>query len=175
MSRPPQSLLRYTLADSEFGPIVVVASPRGLCALRYVEKQAPAELEAALRREYPAAEVRRDDAGLRPLVRQVNDVLSGRLDASEVPLDLQGTPFQVRVWQELVKVPWGATITYSELAARAGRPAAIRAVASCCARNRIALLVPCHRIVAKGGGLGGYYYGLDRKRRLLEREGALFV
>ena len=167
------ALLRYTSTDTACGPIWIVASDRGLVALSYTEGQPAPALEKYLRRKFPGCDPRPDDKGLQPLVAQVRTVLAGKLEATRVPLDLRGTPFQVRVWQELAKVPWGRTLTYSELAAKAGNEGAVRAVASACARNPIGLVVPCHRILRKGGGLGGYYYGLERKRRLLELEGAV--
>ena len=92
------------------------------------------------------------------------------MPAASLPLDLIGTDFQKRVWRELLKVPWGRTLTYSELARKIGEPTAVRAVASACARNPVAMIVPCHRILCKDGSLGGYYWGLPKKKRLLERE-----
>ena len=100
------------------------------------------------------------------------DGLSTAEGEARIALDLQGTPFQQKVWKALQKVPKGETISYSDLARRAGVPKAVRATASACARNPVALLVPCHRIVRRDGGLGGYGGGLERKRRLLEIEGA---
>ena len=107
---------------------------------------------------------------LQPLLAKVTRVLAGRLPAERIPLDPAGTPFQKRVWRKMLEVPWGQTLSYSDLARKVGKPRAVRAVASACARNPIACIVPCHRILRKGGGLGGYYWGLEKKRELLERE-----
>jgi len=103
-------------------------------------------------------------------VTKIRQVLAGQLPASSVPLDPAGTVFQKRVWNEMVKLPWGSTISYSDLARRVGNPRAVRAVASACARNPITFIVPCHRILHKGGGVGGYYWGVEVKQRLLEME-----
>jgi AraC family transcriptional regulator of adaptative response/methylated-DNA-[protein]-cysteine methyltransferase len=91
----------------------------------------------------------------------------------DLPLDLKGTAFQMRVWKELQKIPYGSTATYEQIASRIGSPTASRAVARACASNNVALAVPCHRVVRKGGALSGYRWGVERKKALLEREAAL--
>ena len=127
-------------------------------------------LEAALRAEYPAAEVRRDDAGLNPWADDLIGHLDGRLPHLNLPIDVRATAFQRRVWQELLAIPYGGTKTYSEIARALGQPTAARAVARACATNPVAVLIPCHRVVREGGGLGGYRWGLERKKALLDRE-----
>jgi len=116
-------------------------------------------LEAGLRKGVSAGEIHRDDAGLQGWVGLVLDQLAGSGPRKDLPLDVQATAFQHRVWQELRAIPRGQTRSYSEVARRIGRPRAARAVARACASNRVALLVPCHRVVATGGGLGGYRWG----------------
>jgi AraC family transcriptional regulator of adaptative response/methylated-DNA-[protein]-cysteine methyltransferase len=131
-------------------------------------------LEAKLRAEFPNAELQRVDAGrdafLAPRVRAVADALAGK--KAKVEVDLLGTAFQKKVWDALMRIPPGETRSYAEVAAQLGAPKAARAVASACAHNRIAVLVPCHRVVRGDGSAGGYRWGLPLKRRLLQREGA---
>jgi AraC family transcriptional regulator of adaptative response/methylated-DNA-[protein]-cysteine methyltransferase len=165
----------FASARTPFGWMVVGATERGLCWLSLAASKA--EAEASLRSEFPAAVLRRDpslsrlvDAALES-VREGNDLTEnrGRTDA----LDLRGTVFQLRVWQALRKIPRGETRSYSQLARELGDPKATRAVARACATNRVALLVPCHRVVGADGSLSGYRWGVERKRKLLETEGAL--
>jgi AraC family transcriptional regulator of adaptative response/methylated-DNA-[protein]-cysteine methyltransferase len=160
----------YTVTDSPLGRLLVAATERGVAAVSLGDSESA--LESSLRTEYPAAEIRRDDAGLQRWVSVVLDQLAGTAPRADLPLDVQATAFQHRVWQELRAIPRGQTRSYSEVARRLGRPRAARAVAQACARNRVALLIPCHRVVEAGGGLGGYRWGVDRKRALLEREQA---
>ena len=105
-----------------------------------------------------------------PILRQLRERLHGERETVDMPLDLRGSPFFLKVWQVMQKVPWGETWSYQELARRAGRPKAVRAAASACARNPICILVPCHRIISSDGSLGGYGGGLDMKRALLDSE-----
>lgn len=159
--------LRYALADSPLGRLLVAATERGIAAVSLGESDA--KLEDALRSEYPAADITRDDAALAGRVRDVVARLSGGA-GRELPLDINATAFQWRVWQELLKIPAGATRSYGEIARSLGRPSAARAVAQACASNPVALVIPCHRVVAGDGGLGGYRWGTDRKRQLLAAE-----
>jgi AraC family transcriptional regulator, regulatory protein of adaptative response / methylated-DNA-[protein]-cysteine methyltransferase len=159
--------LRYTVADSPLGRLLVAATDRGIAAVSVGDSDAG--LDAALHAEYPAAEIRRDDAALRERLRDVLARLSGDT-ARELPLDINATAFQWRVWQELLRIPSGATRSYGEVARAVGRPSAARAVAQACATNPVALVIPCHRVVAADGGLGGYRWGTERKERLLKAE-----
>jgi len=127
-------------------------------------------LEADLRAQYPQAIVRRDERALGPAVRVLLLLLRGRRPHVELPLDVRATAFQRAVWQQLCRIPLGETRSYSEVAAALGAPAAARAVARACAANPVALLVPCHRVIRKSGALGGYGWGIDRKRALLAAE-----
>lgn len=167
--------IRWSVIDTALGRALVAATERGICM---VEVAAPvggdAELEAKLRAEFPNANLERVDAGrdefLAPRVRAVADALAGK--RTQVPVDLLGTAFQKRVWDALMKIPAGQTRSYAEVAAGLGKPRATRAVASACAHNRIAVIVPCHRVIRGDGSLGGYRWGLPLKDRLLQREHA---
>ena len=162
----------HASARTPFGWMVVGATKKGLCWLSLAASKE--EAEASLRSEFPAAVLRRDPSLSRLVnaalenVREGNDLTEnrGRTDA----LDLRGTVFQLRVWQALRKIPRGETRSYSQLARELGDPKATRAVARACATNRVALLVPCHRVVGADGSLTGYRWGLERKRQLLKAE-----
>jgi AraC family transcriptional regulator, regulatory protein of adaptative response / methylated-DNA-[protein]-cysteine methyltransferase len=164
----------YTTARSPFGWIIVGATERGLCWLSL--GSTAAEAEAGLRAEFPAAALRRDpslcglvDAAIAS-VREGDDL--GRSRDQIGALDLRGTVFQLRVWQALRRIPRGETRTYSQLAREMGEPNATRAVARACAMNRVAVVVPCHRVVGASGALTGYRWGVERKQQILEAEGA---
>jgi len=164
----------WASASSPFGWIIVGATDRGLCWLSLASTRS--EAEASLREEFPAAELHQDHSLLRLVdgalerVREGSDLSDsrGRVDS----LDLRGTVFQLRVWQALRQIPRGETRSYSQLARELGDPNATRAVARACATNRVALVVPCHRVVGASGSLTGYRWGVERKRQLLEAERA---
>ena len=163
----------FTTEKTTFGWMIVGATGRGLCWLALAGKKA--EAEATLREEFPLATLKRDsslagmvDAALGVVVGQTNS--SKKLAASQA-LDLRGTEFQLRVWQALRRIPRGETRSYSQLARELGEPKATRAVARACAMNRVAVVVPCHRVVGVSGALTGYRWGVERKRMLLEAEG----
>jgi AraC family transcriptional regulator, regulatory protein of adaptative response / methylated-DNA-[protein]-cysteine methyltransferase len=161
------SEIRYTVVTSGMGAVLVGATGQGVCAALFGDaKGLPAELAA----QFPAAALVRDDAGLREWADAIVESVEGRVPAASVPLDLRGTAFQRRVWDELRRIPPGKTASYAEIAQRVGRPSAARAVAGACAANRVAVVVPCHRVVRADGGLGGYRWGVDRKRALLDGE-----
>ena len=153
---------------TSLGVVVVAATARGVCAIRIGED--PAQLEEEVAREFPHATLERDDEGLSHVVALVALVARGRGVATSLPLDLRGTAFQVRVWEELRGVARGTTLTYSELAERVGAPTAVRATGSACGANPVALVVPCHRVVRRDGSLGGYRWGLEVKQALLSAE-----
>jgi AraC family transcriptional regulator of adaptative response/methylated-DNA-[protein]-cysteine methyltransferase len=159
--------IRYALVRSPIAALAVGMTDRGVCAVLLAddEEAALAELEA----EFPNARLLEAEPSSAEVVRAVVAHVAG-VSAGPVPLDLVGTAFQRRVWAELQKVARGETSTYGEIAERIGRPTATRAVASACAGNHVGVLVPCHRIVRSDGGLGGYKWGVERKRRLLDRE-----
>jgi AraC family transcriptional regulator of adaptative response/methylated-DNA-[protein]-cysteine methyltransferase len=147
----------------------VAATARGICFVSLAGSDR--ELEATLRAEFPAAaQIRRDEAGLAGAVAAILDHLNGSEPHIDLPLDIRATAFQRRVWEELRRIPAGETRSYSEVASALGRPQARRAVAQACAANPVAIVVPCHRVVRSDGAAGGYRWGADRKRQLLERE-----
>lgn len=179
--------IRWSIVATALGPALVAATARGVCAIELGDDEDA--LAQKLRDEFPQAALSRVDAGrdefLAPRVRAVAEALAGdsvrrcKRDAasmqaaSQTPtlaVDLIGTAFQKRVWDALMKIPPGETRSYAELAADLGAPKAARAVASACAHNRVAIVVPCHRVIRGDGSLGGYRWGLPLKRRLLERE-----
>ena len=160
--------IRYTAAETTAGRIVVGATERGVCCVLFVD---PAEDEGTvLRAEFPAAEVIRDDRALCDEADRVRRMIDTGDARGDIPLDLVGTPFQRRVWAELRAIAPGETATYAEVARRIGEPTATRAVANACAGNHAAVVVPCHRVVRTDGGLGGYRWGIERKRSLLATE-----
>ena len=164
--------IHWSLVDTALGQALVAATERGICM---VELGADAQaLQRKLREEFPRAQLERVDAGrdefLAPRVRAVAERLAGR--DSDVPLALVGTAFQKRVWDALMKIPRGQTRSYAQVAQAVGAPNAARAVASACARNKVAIVVPCHRVVRGDGSPGGYRWGLPLKQQLLDRERA---
>lgn len=164
--------IRFTLTDSPFGRLLVGATERGICAVTLGDDDAA--LEAELRREYPSAEIARDDAALQDWLAALLPRLEGSATARDLPLDLQATSFQWRVWRALQEIPYGETRSYREIASALGQPQAARAVAQACASNRVALVIPCHRVVRGDGTSSGYRWGTERKRRILgfEAEGS---
>jgi AraC family transcriptional regulator of adaptative response/methylated-DNA-[protein]-cysteine methyltransferase len=166
--------IAWASARSPFGWVIVGATERGLCWLSLAASKA--EADASLRSEFPAAALRRDPALLRHVdaalecVRTGTSVVQNQKPAERDALDLRGTVFQLRVWQALRQIPRGETRSYSQLARELGDPKATRAVARACATNRVALVVPCHRVVGADGSLTGYRWGVERKRQLLKAE-----
>ena len=163
--------IRYSIVASPHGRLLVGATDRGVAAVLLGDTDAG--LARDLRAQFPAADIARVNAGdawLRGLVRRVAAEVRRPGSAGVIPLDLQGTAFQWKVWQALTAIPAGQTRTYAELARSVGRPRAIRAVASACAANRVAVVVPCHRVIRRDGTLGGYRWGLPRKAGLLKAE-----
>ncbi|WP_416821328.1 bifunctional DNA-binding transcriptional regulator/O6-methylguanine-DNA methyltransferase Ada, partial [Cronobacter sakazakii] len=163
-----QTAIRYAIAPCEAGLCLVATSDRGLCAVLLADDAAA--LEAELATIFPHAERLAPDNTFRAQVAQVIAWLDAPQGELALPLDLRGTAFQLRVWQALQSVPPGSTISYQALAERTGNPQAVRAVASACAANKLAIVVPCHRVVRRDGALSGYRWGADRKARLLARE-----
>jgi AraC family transcriptional regulator of adaptative response/methylated-DNA-[protein]-cysteine methyltransferase len=160
--------VEFTIASSPLGRLLVAGTPRGVCSVKLGD--ADGRLEQELRQEYPQAVVRKGPSHLSAWVSQILDHLKGRAPHLELPVDVQATAFQWKVWRYLQSIPYGETRAYSQVARDIGAPASTRAVARACATNPVALVVPCHRVVQKDGGLAGYRWGVDRKRRLLEHE-----
>lgn len=162
--------IRYTILQTRLGKTLIAATERGICAIALGDTEN--KLEQELRDEFPAAVLKRVDAGrdefIAPKVAAVVDFLAGKKSA--VSLELIGTAFQQRVWQALMKIPAGETMSYAELAEKLRMPKAARAVASACAKNKLAVVVPCHRIIRGDGSLGGYRWGLPLKEKILAGE-----
>jgi AraC family transcriptional regulator of adaptative response/methylated-DNA-[protein]-cysteine methyltransferase len=163
--------IAYALADSALGRLLVAATAKGVCFVSLGESDGA--LVAALQAEYPkAARLVRDDDAILPAVEVLLDYIAGKSPHVDLPLDVRATAFQRRVWQGLLAIPPGETRSYAELAEELGLPKAQRAVGGACANNPVALVVPCHRVTRSDGGLGGYRWGVERKKALLRREGA---
>ncbi len=156
--------IRWKVADSSLGPMLVAATDKGLCRISFGEG------EADLRAAFPQADLRPADAALDRLAGAITALVDDPAAAPDLPLDVGGTAFQQAVWAALRAIPAGETRSYAQLAAAVGRPAAVRAAGTACGDNRLAVLIPCHRILRSDGGLGGYAWGLERKRALLDRE-----
>jgi AraC family transcriptional regulator, regulatory protein of adaptative response / methylated-DNA-[protein]-cysteine methyltransferase len=162
------SAIRYTCADSPLGRMLVAATERGICAIQFARSDG--ELMEGLKREFPFAARKVDEGGLQSWVGALLRNMRGKdLDAS-LPLDIRATAFQRRVWAYLQSIPFGATRSYSQVAKGIGRPSASRAVARACATNPVAVAIPCHRVVREDGSMGGYRWGMERKKVLLEIE-----
>ena len=161
--------IRYTVTPSPMGRILVAGTDRGLAAI-YMGRTDP-ELESTLRREYPQAHISRNPASVSALGSPGREKhLAGRHPELDLPLDIQGTAFQRRVWEALRRIPYGETRSYTQVARQLGQPRAQRAVARACATNPVSLVIPCHRVIRGDGGLGGYGGGIERKQALLEKE-----
>jgi AraC family transcriptional regulator of adaptative response/methylated-DNA-[protein]-cysteine methyltransferase len=170
--RLPNRIL-YTKVPTPLGNLGIAVSPKGICAVHF--KWAEADLKRELGRRFPGAELVRDDAGTAQAVAALQAWIEQPHAAPLPRLDLVGTEFQRRVWQAIARIPAGKVISYAELARAAGRPRAIRAAAQACGANPVPLLVPCHRVIASDGSLGGFGGGLRLKRKLLAREGLDFA
>ncbi|WP_182278111.1 bifunctional DNA-binding transcriptional regulator/O6-methylguanine-DNA methyltransferase Ada [Granulicella sp. 5B5] len=162
--------IRYAMAESPLGRVLVGATERGLCAVLFADSDAEAAVE--LRERFPQAVLRRDDAGLGDEVRAVLSGLHESQTARALPFHVRATAFQQRVWQALMAIPRGETRTYAEIAEAIGSPKAVRAVGTACGANPLAMVIPCHRVVGSDGKLTGYRWGTERKRQLLEMESA---
>ena len=163
------AVIHWTTADSAVGRIMVAATDRGLCFVQV--GRTDADLVEALRREYPLAVVdARPSPALAPMIDAARAVAEAKPVAPDIPVDIRGTAFQWRVWRALTKIPRGETRSYTQVAEAIGRPSAVRAVAHACATNNLALVVPCHRVLRTDGHLGGYRWGLDVKKALLQKE-----
>jgi len=160
--------IEYTTVRSPLGRLMVAATTRGIAAVSLGDDDA--RLERVLHAEYPAAEIRRADARIKPWVAAILEHIAGERPNLALPLDLQATAFQWKVWRALQKIPYGKTASYSEIAQAIGQPKAVRAVANACANNRAALVIPCHRAVRTDGEAGGYRWGTERKEKILAKE-----
>jgi AraC family transcriptional regulator of adaptative response/methylated-DNA-[protein]-cysteine methyltransferase len=162
--------IRFATVETPLGWALVAATQRGICMTALAGDCD--SLVTALRQRFPAAAVIADDAGLKDWADRIVHFITAPDRNLDLPLDIQGTAFQARVWRALQKIPFGKTASYTEIAAALGQPKAVRAVAQACAANKLALLVPCHRVIRSDGDLGGYRWGVERKRALLAKERA---
>jgi AraC family transcriptional regulator of adaptative response/methylated-DNA-[protein]-cysteine methyltransferase len=164
--------ITYVTIPSPIGLIMIGATDRGLCFLQFGDD--PEELLKSLSREYPRAEVKPMAAPFSPELQKWVDALAQHLAGSrphlDLPVDIRATAFQMRVWRYLQSIPYGEVQSYTEVAEGIGQPTAVRAVAQACAKNVVALVIPCHRVIRGTGELGGYRWGLDRKRSLIDKE-----
>jgi AraC family transcriptional regulator of adaptative response/methylated-DNA-[protein]-cysteine methyltransferase len=160
--------ISYTIAGSPMGRLLVAITERGVCAVRMGDSDA--ELEKDLREEFPQAEIKRDDSVLREPVQKILNHLDNNESRLDLPLDIRATAFQRQVWEKLRAIPYGETASYADVAKALGKPGAVRAVGRACATNPVALVIPCHRVVREDKSLGGYRWGLERKKKLLEHE-----
>jgi AraC family transcriptional regulator of adaptative response/methylated-DNA-[protein]-cysteine methyltransferase len=160
--------IRYSLSDSPIGYMLIAATDKGICSIQFADSEE--ELEQGLKQEFPFAIRRRDDEGMADLTQQVVKRISRTEPSSSLPLDIQATAFQRRVWSHLQSIGVGKTQSYSQVAKAIRRPSAVRAVARACATNPVAIAIPCHRVLRSNGELGGYRWGLERKKTLLNIE-----
>jgi AraC family transcriptional regulator of adaptative response/methylated-DNA-[protein]-cysteine methyltransferase len=164
----PGQTIRYAVAPSYLGQVLVAASDRGVCRIDLDDSAA--DLEDRLREIFPQADLQPGDAAFTQTVSAVVAFLEAPRPSFDLPLDIRGTAFQRRVWSALQQIPPGETLSYAEVAEAIGKPSAVRAVAGACAANTLAVAIPCHRVVRSDGALGGYRWGLARKAALLEHE-----
>lgn len=160
--------IRYSVTDSPIGRMLIAATDKGICTIQFADSEE--ELEQGLKQEFPFAVRRRDDQGMEKLAQQVVRRIGNSEPLQSLPLDIQATAFQRRVWSYLQSIGFGKTKSYSEVAKAIRHPAAVRAVARACATNPVAIAIPCHRVLRANGDLGGYRWGLQRKKALLEIE-----
>jgi AraC family transcriptional regulator of adaptative response/methylated-DNA-[protein]-cysteine methyltransferase len=160
--------IRYTIADSPLGRMLIAATEKGICAIQFARTES--ELIEGLKREFPFAMRRRDDGELQAWVHTLLHHLRGKDLNSSLPLDIRATAFQRQVWAYLQSIPFGETKSNGEVAKAIGKPRAFRAVARACATNPVAVAIPCHRVVREDGSMGGYRWGMERKKALLEME-----
>jgi len=160
--------IRYTCADSPLGRMLIAATDKGICAIQFADSDE--ELEHGIKHEFPFAVRRRDDEFMRQWKELLLAKLNGQKLNAALPLDIQATAFQRRVWSHLQSIPWGETRSYAAVAKSIGKPSACRAVARACATNPVAVAIPCHRVVSASGDASGYRWGVKRKAALLEME-----
>jgi AraC family transcriptional regulator of adaptative response/methylated-DNA-[protein]-cysteine methyltransferase len=180
------AVVRYTIADSPLGRMLIAATDKGICSIQFAQrspdnspdndnndadtKRSDEQLQQGLMREFPFATRRRDDEALQPWKETLARVIRGEETNSSLPLDIRATAFQRRVWEALQEIPRGETRSYSAVAKKIGMPKATRAVARACATNPVAVVIPCHRVVRQDGNRGGYRWGVERKEQLLVLE-----
>jgi AraC family transcriptional regulator of adaptative response/methylated-DNA-[protein]-cysteine methyltransferase len=167
-SGAPNAEIKYTLGKSSLGLVLIAASDKGVCAIFFGDD--PPSLAGDLKRQFPQARLVDDDPAFKALAAKVIGFVEDPRADLDLPLDIRGTAFQHRVWQALRRIPPGSTASYAAIAKAIGAPKAVRAVARACGSNRIAVAIPCHRVIGSDGSLTGYRGGIARKRALLDRE-----
>ena len=160
--------ISYTTAVCALGRLLVAATEKGICAVSLGDTEK--ELEESFLAEFSEAEIKRDDFGLKNYLEEILRRLDGNDLRLDLPTDVRATAFQRRVWQELKKIPFGETRSYKQIAEQIGNAKSVRAVARACATNSVAIITPCHRVVGADGSLSGYAWGIERKKKLLEKE-----
>lgn len=160
--------IEYAIVETDLGKLLVAKTAKGICAVTFGDDRET--LFENLRNEFPKAEIAENDKSLKIYIEAILANLAGNNKTLDLPLDIQATAFQMRVWETLRKIPYGATVSYSDIAEKLGNKNAVRAVATACASNRVALVIPCHRVIGKSGNLSGYRWGIERKKAILERE-----
>jgi len=160
--------LTYGITQCFLGWVIIAATDRGICAIEFGDNSdiLPEQVQA----RFPNAQLQKADIGFKTLIKEVIDFIESPEGTFQVPLDIQGTAFQQQVWEVLRQIKSGQTMSYTDVAERIGKPNAVRAVASACASNKLAVVIPCHRVVSKTGKMGGYRWGTERKKKLLQLE-----
>jgi AraC family transcriptional regulator of adaptative response/methylated-DNA-[protein]-cysteine methyltransferase len=158
----------YAIMSSPYGKLMLAATHKGLCSIKFGDTDE--SLADELRKEFPRADIHSDSGELAPWILKLQQYFSGIYDLLTIPLDLRATAFQLRVWDELRCIPFGETRSYTQIADAIGNPKAVRAVASACAANPVAIVTPCHRVIHNNGSISGYRWGNERKKALLESE-----
>ncbi len=165
--------IRFAIVQSYLGYVLVAATEQGICKIDFGDSQEL--LEELLKKTFPNADLQTNDSGFQTLVEQVLTFLEAPNRGLSLPLDIQGTAFQRRVWAALQNIAPGTTSSYLQVATQIGSPKAVRAVAQACASNNIAVAIPCHRVIRNNGDLAGYKWGINRKQRLLEQESSFLA
>ncbi len=160
--------IEYAINDCDLGKLLVARTAKGVCAVTFGDDEKT--LAENFFKEYKNAEIVENNANLKEFIQAILANLEGKNKTLDLPLDLQATAFQMRVWNVLRKIPYGKTLSYSDVAEQIGNKNAVRAVATACASNRVALVIPCHRVIGKSGNLSGYRWGVERKKAILEKE-----
>lgn len=160
--------IEYAIVETELGKLLVAKTEKGICAVSFGDDNEM--LFENLRNEFSKAEIVENDKNLKDLIEAILANLQGTNKTLDLPLDVRASAFQMRVWEALRKIPYGETVSYQEIAEKLGNKKAVRAVATACASNSLALVIPCHRVIGKGGNLSGYRWGVERKKAILEKE-----
>ncbi|MCB1025873.1 MAG: bifunctional DNA-binding transcriptional regulator/O6-methylguanine-DNA methyltransferase Ada, partial [Acidobacteria bacterium] len=160
--------IEITITNCELGRLLVARTKKGICGVKFGDEDS--KLLEELKAEYPNAEIIAGGENLREFIDAIIAHLAGERPQLDLPIDVKATAFQMRVWEELRKIPYGKTLSYKDVAKKIGNEKAFRAVASACAKNKVALVIPCHRVIGSSGKMSGYRWGIERKKKLIEKE-----